>query len=83
LQKLPRKREDVAALSQAEVVPEMFCHVHAERGCALTPVWGEVPQFISDPSDRLVSQPCKKIRKGNPPHNVNVRLFHTVGIYWL
>ncbi len=32
LQKLPRKREDVAALSQAEVVPEMFCHVHAEEG---------------------------------------------------
>ena len=74
--KLPGKREDVAALSQAEVVPELFRHVHTERGCALTPVRGEIPQLVSAPSDRLMSQPCEKVREGNTPYDVNVRPFH-------
>ncbi len=40
LQKLPGKREDVAALAHTEVVPELFRHVHTERGCALIARYG-------------------------------------------
>ncbi len=62
--KLPGKREDVAALAQTEVVPELFRHVHTERGRALTSVRGKIPQLVTASSDRLMSQPCEKIRKG-------------------
>ena len=62
--KLPDKREDVAALAQAEVVPELFRHVHTEGGRAFTAVWRTIPQLVSAPSDRLMSQPCEKVRNG-------------------
>ena len=74
--KLPGKREDVAALARTEVIPELFRHVHAERGCALVAVWRTIPPLVSASSDRLMPQPCEKVRKGHLPHIVNVRPFH-------
>ena len=76
LQKLPGKREDVAALAQTEVVPELFRHVHTERGCALAPVRGKIPQLVTAPSDRLMPQPCEKIRKRHPSDSIYFRPFH-------
>ena len=76
LQKLPGKREDVAALAQTEVVPELFRHVHTERGCALAPVRGKIPQLVTAPSNRLMPQPCEKIRKRHPSDSIYFRPFH-------
>jgi len=45
--KLPGKREDVAALARTEVVPELFRHVHTERGRALIAVWRTIPQLVT------------------------------------
>ena len=75
--KLPGKREYVAALAQAEVVPELFRHVHTERGCSLVAVRRTIPQLVSASSDRLMPQPCEEVRKGYPLHVFNVRPFHT------
>ena len=76
LQKLPGKREDVAALAKPEIVPKLFCHVHTERGCALAPVRGDIPQLVTAPSDRLMSQPCEKIRKRHLSDSIYFRPFH-------
>ena len=78
--KLPDKREDVAALAQAEVVPELFRHVHTEGGRAFTAVWRTIPQLVSAPSDRLMPQPCEKIREGYLPHVFYIRPFHAARI---
>ena len=76
--KLPGKREDVATLAKTEVVPELFRHVHTERGRALAPVRGDIPQLVAASSDRLMPQPCEEVRKGYLPHGVNFRPFHNL-----
>ena len=76
--KLPGKREDVAALARTEVVPELFRHVHTERGRALIAVWRTIPQFVAASSYRLMSQPCEEVRKGYMPHGIDFRPFHAV-----
>lgn len=53
--------------ARTEVVPELFRHVHTERGRALIAVWRTIPQFVAASSYRLMSQPCEEVRKGYMP----------------
>ena len=76
LDKLPGKREDVAAFSKTEVVPELFRHIHAKRGCALIAVWRTIPQLVAASSDRLMSQPCEEVRNGHLSDDVYFRPLH-------
>lgn len=64
--------------SDTEVVPKLFLHVHTERRRALIAVWCTIPQLVAASSDRLMSQPCKEVRKGYLPHGIDFRPFHAV-----
>ena len=56
--------------------PKSYQSVHTERGCALAPVRGKIPQLVTAPSDRLMPQPCEKIRKRHPSDSIYFRPFH-------
>ena len=71
-----RTRADMENEDLIKTISEPFRHVHAERGRALIAVWRMIPQLVSAPSDRLMSQPCEKVREGYLPHSVYIRPFH-------
>lgn len=58
---------------------EIRCELKKKGGNELwylAPVRGKIPQLVTAPSNRLMPQPCEKIRKRHPSDSIYFRPFH-------
>ena len=84
--KSPLRANSPASVKMSPPLPKpksyqsSFRHVHTERGGAFTAVRRTIPQLVSAPPDRLMSQPCEKVREGYLPHGVYIGPFHAARV---
>lgn len=75
MDELPGKGEDIAALAQPVVIPQVSLHVHLERRRAFLPVRSLVPQRVCPALHGRMAQPCEELLNRYPLHSVYFR-FH-------